>query len=102
MKKLKKIIFSHFIHTLHTRTYIYEIFENLFKNRNFVQSSKEKETFFFNYQIRQESEIEDSKTIFAEIPWQAMVLHSKERKILCSGVLIGIQEVLTAANCVDR
>ncbi|PBC28882.1 Ovochymase-1 [Apis cerana cerana] len=51
--------------------------------------------------IRQESEIEDSKTIFAEIPWQAMVLHSKERKILCSGVLIGIQEVLTAANCVD-
>ncbi|XP_006622554.1 uncharacterized protein LOC102681132 [Apis dorsata] len=51
--------------------------------------------------IRQESEIEDSKTIFAEIPWQAMVLHSKERKILCSGALIGIQEVLTAANCVD-
>lgn len=46
--------------------------------------------------------MEDSKTIFAEIPWQAMVLHSKERKILCSGALIGIQEVLTAANCVDR
>lgn len=45
---------------------------------------------------------EESKTTFAEIPWQAMVLHSQDKKILCSGALIGTKEVLTAANCVDR
>ncbi|KAK9299675.1 hypothetical protein QLX08_007381 [Tetragonisca angustula] len=52
--------------------------------------------------VLQQSEVEDTKTIFAEIPWQAMVLHLKERKILCSGVLLGPEDVLTAANCVDK
>ncbi|CAL7948678.1 unnamed protein product [Xylocopa violacea] len=53
-------------------------------------------------QVAQKPESEGvSQTVFAEIPWQAMVLHSKERKILCSGVLVGAQDVLTAANCVD-
>ncbi|XP_076172623.1 inactive serine protease scarface isoform X3 [Ptiloglossa arizonensis] len=47
------------------------------------------------------SETQKSETVFAEIPWQAMVLHSKERKILCSGVLISNRDVLTAANCID-
>ncbi|XP_003706016.2 inactive serine protease scarface isoform X2 [Megachile rotundata] len=45
---------------------------------------------------------EESETAFAEIPWQAMVLHSEERKILCSGALVSAYDVLTAANCVDR
>lgn len=51
-------------------------------------------------QVLKQSQGTDSKTVFAEIPWQAMVLHLKERKILCSGVLIGAQDVLTAANCI--
>ncbi|XP_033313522.1 uncharacterized protein LOC117212680 [Bombus bifarius] len=50
--------------------------------------------------VLKQSQETDSKTVFAEIPWQAMVLHLKERKILCSGVLIGNQDVLTAANCI--
>ncbi|XP_054015987.1 inactive serine protease scarface [Hylaeus anthracinus] len=45
--------------------------------------------------------IRKSQTVFAEIPWQAMVLHSKEKKILCSGALISTQDILTAANCID-
>ncbi|XP_076750260.1 inactive serine protease scarface [Xylocopa sonorina] len=53
-------------------------------------------------QVAQQPELEaESKTAFAEIPWQAMVLQSKERKILCSGVLVSTQDVLTAANCVN-
>ncbi|XP_017885505.1 coagulation factor XII-like [Ceratina calcarata] len=52
--------------------------------------------------VTQQSEIrEESKAVFGEIPWQAMVLHSKERKILCSGALIGTEDILTAANCVN-
>ncbi|XP_031826161.1 inactive serine protease scarface [Nomia melanderi] len=46
-------------------------------------------------------EISDSRTVFGEIPWQAMVLHSKDKKILCSGALVSAHDVLTAANCVD-
>ncbi|XP_043257990.1 uncharacterized protein LOC122400531 [Colletes gigas] len=45
--------------------------------------------------------IRESQTVFAEIPWQAMVLHSKEKKILCSGALISTRDVITAANCID-
>ncbi|XP_029166368.1 inactive serine protease scarface isoform X2 [Nylanderia fulva] len=39
---------------------------------------------------------------FGEIPWQAMVLWSEERKILCSGALVSPDVVLTAASCVNR
>ncbi|OAD55609.1 Serine proteinase stubble [Eufriesea mexicana] len=51
--------------------------------------------------VVQQPGIEDSTTAFAEIPWQAMVLHTGEKKILCSGALVGTQDILTAANCVD-
>ncbi|KAL6256026.1 hypothetical protein P5V15_013261 [Pogonomyrmex californicus] len=44
----------------------------------------------------------DTDAAFGEIPWQAMVLWSEERKILCSGALISPDIVLTAASCVDR
>nr|XP_033331111.1 inactive serine protease scarface [Megalopta genalis] len=46
-------------------------------------------------------ETSDSRTVFGEIPWQAMVLQSKDRKILCSGALVSTHDVLTAANCID-
>ncbi|XP_076652405.1 inactive serine protease scarface [Halictus rubicundus] len=46
-------------------------------------------------------ETSDSRTTFGEIPWQAMVLQSKDRNILCSGALISTHDVLTAANCID-
>ena len=39
---------------------------------------------------------------FGEIPWQAMVLWSEERKILCSGALVSSDVVLTAASCINR
>ncbi|KOC70446.1 Serine proteinase stubble, partial [Habropoda laboriosa] len=51
--------------------------------------------------VLEQSKIEESVTSFAEIPWQAMVLHLAERKILCSGALVGTEHVLTAANCVE-
>ncbi|XP_077281018.1 inactive serine protease scarface [Temnothorax americanus] len=44
----------------------------------------------------------DTDAAFGEIPWQAMVLWSEERKILCSGALISSDIVLTAASCVNR
>ncbi|KAL0120597.1 hypothetical protein PUN28_008346 [Cardiocondyla obscurior] len=44
----------------------------------------------------------DTDAAFGEIPWQAMVLWSEERKILCSGALISPSIVLTAASCVNR
>ncbi|XP_067206831.1 uncharacterized protein [Linepithema humile] len=39
---------------------------------------------------------------FGEIPWQAMILWSEERKILCSGALVASDIVLTAASCINR
>ncbi|XP_012536008.1 uncharacterized protein LOC105836494 isoform X2 [Monomorium pharaonis] len=44
----------------------------------------------------------ETDAAFGEIPWQAMVLWSEERKILCSGALISPNIVLTAASCVNR
>jgi hypothetical protein len=44
----------------------------------------------------------DTDAAFGEIPWQAMVLWSEERKILCSGALVAANIVLTAASCVNR
>ncbi|XP_014485658.1 PREDICTED: uncharacterized protein LOC106750091 [Dinoponera quadriceps] len=44
----------------------------------------------------------ETDAAFAEIPWQAMVLWSPERKILCSGALVAPNAVLTAASCVSR
>ncbi|XP_011138425.1 uncharacterized protein LOC105182588 isoform X2 [Harpegnathos saltator] len=44
----------------------------------------------------------ETDAAFAEIPWQAMVLWSPERKILCSGALVAPDAVLTAASCVSR
>ncbi|XP_011881510.1 PREDICTED: uncharacterized protein LOC105569558 isoform X2 [Vollenhovia emeryi] len=44
----------------------------------------------------------ETDAAFGEIPWQAMVLWSEERKILCSGALISSDVVLTAASCVNR
>ncbi|XP_018398523.1 PREDICTED: uncharacterized protein LOC108776415 [Cyphomyrmex costatus] len=44
----------------------------------------------------------ETDAAFGEIPWQAMILWSEERKILCSGALISPDIVLTAASCVNR
>ncbi|KAG7210257.1 hypothetical protein KM043_011805 [Ampulex compressa] len=44
--------------------------------------------------------LDEVNTAFGEIPWQAMVLHAEHRQILCSGVLVAPDRVLTAANCV--
>ncbi|XP_032686691.1 uncharacterized protein LOC116851432 isoform X2 [Odontomachus brunneus] len=43
----------------------------------------------------------NTNAAFAEIPWQAMVLWTPERKILCSGALIAPDVVLTAASCLN-
>ncbi|KAF5291790.1 hypothetical protein FQA39_LY14278 [Lamprigera yunnana] len=38
---------------------------------------------------------------FAEIPWQAMVLRDTNRSLLCGGVIVKTNVVLTAAHCVE-
>ncbi|XP_060533201.1 serine protease filzig isoform X2 [Cylas formicarius] len=38
---------------------------------------------------------------FAEIPWQAMILRQSNRSLLCGGVIIRRNAVLTAAHCVQ-
>ncbi|KAF5283999.1 hypothetical protein FQR65_LT13633 [Abscondita terminalis] len=38
---------------------------------------------------------------FAEIPWQAMVLRDSNRSLLCGGVIIKSNVVLTSAHCVE-
>lgn len=38
---------------------------------------------------------------FAEIPWQAMILRDSNRSLLCGGVIIRRDAVLTTAHCVD-
>jgi hypothetical protein len=38
---------------------------------------------------------------FAEIPWQAMVLRDTNRSLLCGGVIVRRDAVLTAAHCVE-
>ncbi|XP_012265266.2 hornerin isoform X1 [Athalia rosae] len=37
---------------------------------------------------------------FGEITWQAMILSTKDRKLLCSGAIVAPNAVLTAAHCV--
>ncbi|XP_020289150.1 uncharacterized protein LOC109857355 [Pseudomyrmex gracilis] len=54
-----------------------------------------------NYEQRPHG-FRDSDAAFAEIPWQAMVLWSEERKILCSGALVAVDVVLTSAGCVNK
>ncbi|XP_015433755.1 PREDICTED: uncharacterized protein LOC107189685 [Dufourea novaeangliae] len=53
------------------------------------------------HKVIESSEMRESQTVFGEIPWQAMVLHSRDRKILCSGALVSTHDVLTAANCIE-
>lgn len=38
---------------------------------------------------------------FAEIPWQAMILRQANKSLLCGGVIIRRDAVLTAASCVE-
>lgn len=38
---------------------------------------------------------------FAEIPWQAMILRDSNRSLLCGGIIIRRDAVLTTAHCVD-
>ncbi|XP_066586122.1 uncharacterized protein [Prorops nasuta] len=45
--------------------------------------------------------LREAETAFGEIPWQAMVLSTEYRKILCSGVIIAPNAVVTAGHCVD-
>ncbi|XP_058793364.1 inactive serine protease scarface-like [Phymastichus coffea] len=44
--------------------------------------------------------LNDVQTPFGEIPWQAMILHNVEKKLLCSGAIIAPNVVMTAAHCV--
>ncbi|XP_035719216.1 uncharacterized protein LOC118440384 isoform X1 [Vespa mandarinia] len=46
-------------------------------------------------------ELDKPVTSFGEIPWQAMILSNKHRSILCSGVIITPNIVLTTAYCVN-
>jgi len=38
---------------------------------------------------------------FAEITWQAMILRASNRSLLCGGVIVRRNAVLTAAHCVE-
>ncbi|XP_044740734.1 flocculation protein FLO11-like [Chrysoperla carnea] len=51
-----------------------------------------------NTQPRGNSPIDAS---FGEIPWQAMVLRDSSRKLICGGIIVGPDAVITAAHCVQ-
>ncbi|KAI4485344.1 hypothetical protein M0804_006849 [Polistes exclamans] len=46
-------------------------------------------------------ELDKPVTSFGEIPWQAMILSNKQRSILCSGVILAPDIVVTTAYCVN-
>lgn len=37
---------------------------------------------------------------FGEIPWQVMILSNSEKKLLCGGVLVAPNAIVTTASCV--
>ncbi|XP_043483725.1 uncharacterized protein LOC122512124 isoform X2 [Leptopilina heterotoma] len=52
-------------------------------------------------QIQRPSSLSDVDVAFGEIPWQAMILSGRDRKLLCSGAIVSPTVILTAAHCVD-
>ncbi|XP_011499738.1 PREDICTED: serine proteinase stubble-like [Ceratosolen solmsi marchali] len=50
--------------------------------------------------VKQTGVRSDVEVAFGEIPWQAMILSNTEKKLLCSGVIVAPNLILTAANCV--
>lgn len=38
---------------------------------------------------------------FAEFPWQAMVVRESTKSLLCGGVIVDNNVVITTANCVQ-
>lgn len=53
------------------------------------------------HKVLHAEELDKPVTSFGEIPWQAMILSNKHRSILCSGVIITPNIVVTTAYCVN-
>ncbi|XP_015586809.1 uncharacterized transmembrane protein DDB_G0289901 [Cephus cinctus] len=51
--------------------------------------------------VQRPSGLSDVDVAFGEIPWQAMILSTRDRKLLCSGAIVTPNAILTAAHCVD-
>ncbi|XP_012288608.1 hornerin [Orussus abietinus] len=51
--------------------------------------------------VQRPSDLSDVDVAFGEIPWQAMVLSNRDRKLLCSGAIVAPNVVVTAAHCVE-
>ncbi|XP_046744067.1 filaggrin-2-like [Diprion similis] len=50
--------------------------------------------------VERPSYLDRDDVAFGEIPWQAMILSTTDRKLLCSGAIVSPNVVLTAAHCV--
>ncbi|XP_008553734.1 uncharacterized protein LOC103575657 [Microplitis demolitor] len=51
--------------------------------------------------VQRPSNLKEEEVGFGEIPWEAMVLYTPEKKLLCSGAFVAPNAVLTAARCLD-
>ncbi|CAD6213169.1 GSCOCG00003948001-RA-CDS [Cotesia congregata] len=51
--------------------------------------------------VQRPSNLKEEEVGFGEIPWEAMILYTPEKKLLCSGAFVAPNAVLTAARCFD-
>lgn len=56
---------------------------------------------FVSLKVQRQSGLNDVDVGFGEIPWEAMILSNREKKLLCSGAIIAPNAVITAAGCIN-
>ncbi|KAK0083432.1 hypothetical protein PV325_008794 [Microctonus aethiopoides] len=88
-------------------------FSNPFNKNKFDESSSNTNPIVISPQVfgvqcgiknsvqRSSSGLNDVDVGFGEIPWEAMILSNREKKLLCSGAIIAPNAVITAAGCIN-